>query len=165
MTNEEQQALVQFFGTVHAQARQSDQMIVQHAKDLRPLSSDIQNQLQQALVMQQQQEQQRQLQEQQRQPQVYIPSPEQVMPAPAMHYATEVTPAPQQPGEQQLELFNFTDTKENVQMERIIKRLNETTSYLHEIKSQLKVITGILEKHSIQLSANDKAANKNKIKE
>jgi hypothetical protein len=165
MTNEEQQALVQFFGTVHAQAKQSDQMIVQHAKDLRPVSSDIQNQLQQALIIQQQQEHQRQLQEQQYHPRFHNPTPEQVMPAPAMHYAPEVPPALQQPVEQQLELFNFTDTKENVQMERIIKRLNETTSYLHEIKSQLKVITEILEKNSLQLSVNDKAANKNKIKE
>ena len=51
MTPEEQQALVQFFGTVHAQAKSADQMIVHGAKDLRPVSTEIQNQLQQFLVI------------------------------------------------------------------------------------------------------------------
>jgi hypothetical protein len=160
MTPEEQQALVQFFGTVHAQAKQADQMIVQHAKDLRPVSSDIQNQLQQALIRQQVQNQQQQ------QPQ-YNVAPEQVfnIPAPAMHPVPETTPAPQQPAEQQLELFSFSAAQESVHTEKIIKRLTETASYLYEIKTQLKVITEILEKNSIQSSVNDKATNKNKIKE
>jgi hypothetical protein len=163
MTPEEQQALVQFFGTVHAQAKQADQMIVQHAKDLKPVSSDIQNQLQQALIRQQVQNQQHQ---QQQQPQYHV-APEQAfnIPAPAMHPVPETTPAPQQSAEQQLELFSFSTVQENVHTEKIIKRLTETASYLYEIKTQLKVITEILEKNSIQLSVNDKATNKNKIKE
>jgi len=156
MTPEEQQALVQFFGTVHAQAKQSDQMIVQSAKDLRPVSNDIQNQLQQALIRQQVQQQQ-----------VHV-APEQVfhIPAPETYSVPEVAPAPpQQPVEQQLELFSFSATQESVHTEKIIKRLTETANYLYEIKTQLKVITEILEKSSIQLSVNDKATNKNKIKE
>jgi hypothetical protein len=159
MTPEEQQALVQFFGTVHAQAKQADQMIVQSAKDLRPVSSDIQNQLQQALIMQQMQQAHQHSQ--------YQATPEQVyqMPAPAIHAVPEPAPVPQQPVEQQLELFSPAAMQENVHVEKIIKRLNETSSYLYEIKTQLKVITEILEKSSIKFSVNDKATNKNKIKE
>jgi hypothetical protein len=49
ITPEEQQALVQFFGTVHAQARQTDQMIVGNSQFVRPVSPIIQHQLEEAL--------------------------------------------------------------------------------------------------------------------
>jgi len=49
MTPEEQQALVQFFGTVHAQARQTDQMIVGNSQFVKPVSPVIQHQLEEAL--------------------------------------------------------------------------------------------------------------------
>ena len=50
MTAEEQQALVQFFGTVHAQAKQTDQMIVGSSQFVKPVSPQIQHQLEQALT-------------------------------------------------------------------------------------------------------------------
>lgn len=49
MTPEEQRALVQFFGTVHAQAKQTDQMIVGNSQFVKPVSPSIQQGLEQAL--------------------------------------------------------------------------------------------------------------------
>lgn len=49
MTPDEQRALVQFFGTVHAQAKQTDQMIVGNSQFVKPVSPIIQHQLEQAL--------------------------------------------------------------------------------------------------------------------
>ena len=49
MTREEQQALIQFFGTVHAQAKATDQQIVGMSPQLRPISITIKDQLEQAL--------------------------------------------------------------------------------------------------------------------
>lgn len=49
ITPEEQRALVQFFGTVHAQAKQTDQMIVGNSQFVKPVSPGIQHQLEQAL--------------------------------------------------------------------------------------------------------------------
>lgn len=49
MTPEEQRALVQFFGTVHAQAKQTDQMIVGQSQFVKPVSPVIQQQLERAL--------------------------------------------------------------------------------------------------------------------
>lgn len=49
MTPEEQRALVQFFGTMHAQAKQTDQMIVGSSQFVKPVSPSIQHQLEQAL--------------------------------------------------------------------------------------------------------------------
>ena len=156
MTPEEQQALVQFFGTVHAQAKQADQMIVQGAKDLRPASTDIQNQLQQFLVSQ-------------RQPQYQQP----VHHEPVAHFNPPPQPAPeppapvQQPAEQQLDFFNYNAQQSNPDMEKIVKRVTEAANYLYEIKTSLKTITEILEKTSIQsdINHNVKASSKNRVKE
>ena len=41
MTPEEQQAMVQFMGTVHAQAKQQDQMIVGQSQYVKPISNDV----------------------------------------------------------------------------------------------------------------------------
>lgn len=49
MTPDEQRALVQFFGTVHAQAKQTDQMIVGNSQFVKPVSPSIQQELEQAL--------------------------------------------------------------------------------------------------------------------
>ena len=49
ITPDEQRALVQFFGTVHAQAKQTDQMIVGSSQFVKPVSPTIQHQLEQAL--------------------------------------------------------------------------------------------------------------------
>jgi hypothetical protein len=49
MTPDEQRALVQFFGTVHAQAKQTDQLIVGNSQFVRPVSPSIQHGLEQAL--------------------------------------------------------------------------------------------------------------------
>ena len=49
MNPQDQQALIQFFGTMHAQAKQTDQMIVGSSQFLRPVSPTIQNQLETAL--------------------------------------------------------------------------------------------------------------------
>ena len=49
MTPEEQQAMVQFMGTVHGQAKQTDQMIVGHSNFVRPVSTDIKAALTEAL--------------------------------------------------------------------------------------------------------------------
>jgi hypothetical protein len=49
MTPDEQRALVQFFGTVHAQAKQTDQMIVGNSQFVKPVSPSIQHGLEQAL--------------------------------------------------------------------------------------------------------------------
>lgn len=49
MTDEEKRAMIQFFGTVHAQAKQTDQMVVGSSSHLRPISRDIQGQLEQVL--------------------------------------------------------------------------------------------------------------------
>lgn len=49
ITPEEQRALVQFFGTVHAQAKQTDQMIVGHSQFVKPVSPKIQEELEHAL--------------------------------------------------------------------------------------------------------------------
>ncbi len=49
MTPDEQRALVQFFGTVHAQAKQTDQMIVGSSQFVKPVSPNIQHQFEQAL--------------------------------------------------------------------------------------------------------------------
>ena len=49
MTPDEHQALVQFFGTMHAEARQNDQKIVGNSQFVKPVSPDIQHQLEEAL--------------------------------------------------------------------------------------------------------------------
>lgn len=49
ITPEQQNALVQFFGTMHAQAKQTDDMIVGSSKDVNPVSPTIRRELEQVL--------------------------------------------------------------------------------------------------------------------
>lgn len=156
MTPEEQQALVQFFGTVHAQAKQADQMIVQGAKDLRPASLEIQNQLQQFLVSQRQPQYQQPVHHE---PVAHFAPPPQYVPEPQ-------APEPQQ-AEEQLDFFSYNAHQTNPDIEKIVKRVTEAANYLYEIKTSLKTITEILEKTSIQSDTNHnvKASSKNRVKE
>ena len=49
MTEEEKLAAIQFFGTLHAQAHQSDQNIVGRSQYVAPIAPNIKNQFEQAL--------------------------------------------------------------------------------------------------------------------
>jgi hypothetical protein len=49
LTPDEQNALVQFFGTMHAQAKQTDEMIVGSSKFVNPVSPTIRRELEQVL--------------------------------------------------------------------------------------------------------------------
>jgi hypothetical protein len=50
MNPSEQAALIQFFGTMHAEAKQTDQRIVGNSQFVRPISTDIQQSLERALA-------------------------------------------------------------------------------------------------------------------
>jgi hypothetical protein len=50
MTEEEKQAMLAFLGTVHAQAKQTDQMIVGQSNFVKPVSQSIQNEFAQVLA-------------------------------------------------------------------------------------------------------------------
>jgi hypothetical protein len=54
MTPEEKNALINFFGVMHAEARQTDSNIVGSSKDVRPISDTFRNTLQAALTPPQQ---------------------------------------------------------------------------------------------------------------
>ena len=49
MNDQEKSALLSFLGTMHAQAKATDQMIVGQSQFLKPASPTIQNQFQQVL--------------------------------------------------------------------------------------------------------------------
>ena len=49
LTSDEQNALVQFFGTMHAQAKQTDEMILGSSKDVNPIGPTIRRELERAL--------------------------------------------------------------------------------------------------------------------
>jgi hypothetical protein len=73
ITPEEQNALVQFFGTMHAQAKQTDQMIVGSSPFVKPVSPQIQRELELALRVPVQASQPQHYQPETQQPQVYHP--------------------------------------------------------------------------------------------
>ena len=50
MTEQEKQAMLAFLGTVHAQAKQTDQMIVGQSNFVKPVSHAIQNEFAQVLA-------------------------------------------------------------------------------------------------------------------
>lgn len=45
MTPEEKQAMIQFFGMMHAQGKRTDEMVVNRSNHLNPISNTIQNEL------------------------------------------------------------------------------------------------------------------------
>lgn len=73
ITPEQQNALVQFFGTMHAQAKQTDDMIVGSSKFVNPVSPTIRRELEQVLKFNN--EQPPQQSHQQFQEPVYAPTP------------------------------------------------------------------------------------------
>jgi hypothetical protein len=73
ITPEQQNALVQFFGTMHAQAKQTDDMIVGSSKFVNPVSPTIRRELEQVLKFNN--EQPLQQPPQQFQEPVYTPTP------------------------------------------------------------------------------------------
>jgi hypothetical protein len=79
ITPEQQNALVQFFGTMHAQAKQTDDMIVGSSKFVNPVSPTIRRELEQVLRFTHEQPQQPP--PQQFQEPVYTPPPVDYIPA------------------------------------------------------------------------------------
>lgn len=123
MTDAEREAMVQFFGTIHAQARQTDQQIVGNSQFIKPISGDIKNQLEHALH-------------------AHAPAP--FLPpqhyAPPQHFEPPVIQQFQQPqqevyGDFQLELPFNTQPVYN----------DEALKVLKEINLNLKKIASILE--------------------
>jgi hypothetical protein len=49
MTEDDKRTLINFFGSIHAQGKQTDQMVVGNSVNLRPISIPIQNQLEEVL--------------------------------------------------------------------------------------------------------------------
>jgi hypothetical protein len=94
ITPDEQRALVQFFGTVHAQAKQTDQMIVGNSQFVKPVSPTIQHQLEQALRIPVQADQQFQHQQQYiEQPPIEVVQPTHAMQEPQdLHSSSVVAP-------------------------------------------------------------------------
>lgn len=96
ITPEQQNALVQFFGTMHAQAKQTDDMIVGSSKDVNPVSPTIRRELEQVLKFSKEQP------PQQFQEPVYIPTPVDYVPVPVPvqeAYTPEHTSLPTAPYE------------------------------------------------------------------
>lgn len=122
MTPEEQQALVQFFGTMHAQAKQTDQMIVGNSQFVRPVSPVIKQQLEDAL---------RSPVQHNTPPQNYAQS----MPLPPIE-ATQFIPPPHEAPLQHTPVVSNIEVVGN----------NETVEVLREISLNLARIANILEK-------------------
>ena len=118
MTPEEQQALVQFFGTVHAQARQTDQMIVGNSQFVKPVSPAIQHQLEEALRIP-----------------VQHNSPNQSYTQPAIEHPVVIQPPQEAP-------VNYLSPASSIE----VLGNNETIEVLKEISLNLARIANILEK-------------------
>lgn len=119
MTPEEQQALVQFFGTVHAQAKQTDRMIVGNSQFVKPVSPAIQHQLEEAL----RKPIQHNIQQHQTIPQPFVEQPLAIQTQP------EVT-------------THYSSPASNIE----VLSNNETVEVLKEINLNLGRIANILEK-------------------
>lgn len=127
ITPEQQNALVQFFGTMHAQAKQTDDMIVGSSKFVNPVSPTIRRELEQVLkfnTVQPQQEPPQQF----HQP-VYEPTPVEFIPIDEtrMHAVEQV--APPAPPHEIVKVFD-----------------SEILSTLKEINLNLSRIASTLEK-------------------
>lgn len=132
MTDEEKNAMIQFFGTMHAQAKQTDQQIVGQSQFLRPISTSVKQELENVLVSSRPQ---------------FTPQP-QYMPPPEMHQvqpqyipppvAPPPLPAPQDP---QLE-FNFS--------EPTISGDPQVVPLLKSIDTSLKTIIELINSANVQ---------------
>ena len=142
MTEQEKQAMLAFLGTVHAQAKQTDQMIVGQSNFVKPVSHAIQNEFAQVLAKPVYSDQ-GSYQHVQHQP---------VQPQPIQEVQT-MHPMPQ---EDQL-MFAFEDPKEQ---EAPIITTNELIEVLKDINLNLQRIGNILEEKN-----KPNARNKNSKKE
>lgn len=134
MTDQEKAALLQFMGMTHAQAKQTDQMIVGQSQFLRPISTDISRQFETVLRTPVQSEAYQQ----------YTPvQPEQAYIAPQIQYDPQ--PQPQS----QLE-FDFSNTSPN-----------EASKILQELK---EINLNLVKIAAILTESNVKAKTKNTIK-
>lgn len=138
MTDQEKAALLQFMGMTHAQAKQTDQMIVGSSQFLKPISTDISKQFEHVL----------------RTPvdnQVPVINPEYYNPQPVpIQYVQPQQPQEHhQPEEVQLE-FIFNGTQKN--------EAKEIINQLKEINLNLGKIVAILTENNV------KAKTKNTIK-
>lgn len=98
MTDEEKNAMIQFFGTMHAHAKQTDQQIVGQSQFLRPISASVKQELENVLTSN-------------RPPH----TPPHYAPPPVMHpvhpdHIPQYAPPPPPPQDPQLE-FNFSEPK------------------------------------------------------
>ena len=138
MTDQEKAALLQFMGMTHAQAKQTDQMIVGQSQFLRPISTDISRQFETVLRTPVQSEAHQQ----------YTPvQPEQVYIAPQIQYDPQ--PQPQPTPQSQLE-FDFSNTSPN-----------EASKILQELK---EINLNLVKIAAILTESNVKAKTKNTIK-
>lgn len=137
MTPDEQRALVQFFGTVHAQAKQTDQMIVGNSQFVKPVSPNIQRELEQALRIPVQSEQP------QHQPPQYVePSHQYVEPVIGVEQAVQELSQLEQ---RHIEQPVYQATSQPVQTTPVVSNV-DIISVLQEINLNLARIGDILEK-------------------
>jgi hypothetical protein len=138
ITPEEQNALVQFFGTMHAQAKQTDQMIVGSSPFVKPVSPQIQRELEQALRVPVQAPQPQYYQPEPQQPQVYHP----VEVAQAMQ---ELHAVEQQTTEQQVAPIQHIEA---IPVSTPIALDSNIIDVLREINLNLSRIADTIEKHN-----------------
>lgn len=91
ITPEQQNALVQFFGTMHAQAKQTDDMVVGSSKFVNPVSPTIRRELEQVLRFNNEQPPQQPPQQFQEPVHIYTPVDHVPVPAPVQEAYTQMT--------------------------------------------------------------------------
>lgn len=129
MTPEEQRAMIEFLGTIHAQAKQTDQMIVGDSQFVKPVSPNIKQQLEYTLR---------------------APVQQQFAAPPVMDYApVQPVPVYNGPQEEQLELSYFTPPPVS-QAPQIQISSQETLEVLKEISLQLKRIADKIEESNVK---------------
>lgn len=143
MTEQEKQAMLAFLGTVHAQAKQTDQMIVGQSSFVKPVSQSIQNEFAQVLA----------------QP-VYSEHNNYQPPAQPVQVSQleSIQQSPNQPiyEEQQLQLSFDSPREQNV----VLPSSTEIVNILKDINLNLQRIGDILEEKN-----KPNARNKNSKKE
>ncbi len=142
MTDQEKAALLQFIGVTHAQAKQTDQMIVNQSQYLRPVSNSFEQQFAQVLSTPTMPDQ--------FQPQQF--QPQQVQPQ------AEYIPEPVQSNEHQLELQFTAPAPAQVVHPMQVGNVDEIIKELKEINLNLVNVVAILKESNV------KAKTKNTIK-
>lgn len=133
MTDEEKNAMIQFFGTMHAHAKQTDQQIVGQSQFLRPISSSVKQELENVLASNMPQ---------------FAPPP-QYAPQPEMHQVhpqyipppVALPPPPPPPQDPQLE-FNFSEPK--------ISGDPQVVPLLKSIDTSLKTIIELIQNANVE---------------